>query len=129
MPSTAAVIIWSLLSQALCKICPSARELGDCLWGIKAKCPQIFVDSPEACEMSLQALEQLVKAELNVDTGRKTIVILDHVDVLDHKQLKSLKHVMRQSRCLFTGRSNSKLRLELQGIPSVDEDTEYHGNP
>ena len=129
MPSTAAVVTWSILSQALCKRCPSARELGGCLSDIKAKYPRVFVDSTEECEVSLQALEELFQAELNGDTGRETIVLLDHVDVLDPKQLKSLRHVMRQSRCLFTGISNSETKLVLQGMPSVDEDTEYHGNP
>lgn len=129
MPSTAAVITFSLLSQALCKTCPSAGERGGYLSDIIAKYPRVFVDSTEECEMSLQALEELFQAELDVDTGRESIVILDHVDVLDPKQLKSLRRVMKHSRCLFTGISNSETRLELQGMPSVDEDTEYHGNP
>lgn len=127
MSNTAAVITWSLFSQALCNRCPSVAELGGCLLDIIRGHPQLFVDSSERWEVSLQALEGLFDTEVNVNTDCQIIVILDHVDAIERNQLKDLRSFMRQSRCLFIGMSNSETRLELQGIPSVDEDTEYHG--
>ena len=137
--SKAAFILWCLIGQALQGRCQSAGEVGACISSSLKQYHGAFLDIQEGGKAVLEPFEKLFRFALNVEPSKEATIILDHVDAVDRKTIKLLKesvlHVLdgqreddvAKIRCLIIGKPTADVRWLFQGVPSIDEDTEYFG--
>ena len=101
--------------------------------------PRIFFDIQEDGEKAIDAFEKLFQAALYLEPMKETIIVLDNIDVLDRSNLRPLRESIQrvldcqrsdeavQIRCLISGQPTPDIKIALQGISTIDEDTEYYG--
>ena len=74
-----------------------------------------------------------------MESSKKAIIVLNHINAIDGSTLKPLRESIQrvvdgqreddvaQVRCLITGKPTTNVKWSFQGIASIDEDTEYFG--
>lgn len=137
--SKAAFILWCLIGQALQGRCQSAGEVGACISSILKQYHGTCLEIQEGGKTVLEPLEKLLQFALNIEPSKEATIILDHLDAVDRKNLRLLKESVQkvldkqreddvtEVRCVITGKPTADVKWSFQGIPSIDEDTEYFG--
>ena len=137
--SETALILWSLFGQALQGDYPSTDHMGASISQITSMYPRMFLDIQADREKVLNAFEKLIQAALNLEPRKETVIVLDHIDILDRMNLKPLIECIQrvldcqrsgeiaQIRCLICGQPTPDVKIALQGITSIDNNTEYYG--
>ena len=129
--SRAAFILWCLIGQALQGRCPSAGEVGACIFNSLKQYHGAFLDIQEGGKAVLEPFEKLFRLSLNVEPSKEATIILDHVDAVDRKNLRLLKESVQkvldkqreddvtQVRCLITGKPTADVKWSFQGLPPL----------
>ncbi|CAO1601299.1 hypothetical protein XANCAGTX0491_004966 [Xanthoria calcicola] len=133
-----ALITFSLFSQALHKYTASVPELKNTIADVMLSYSDLRIHSLDRKAAIDTVLRKLLIAALSIGTGRRTLILLDHVDALKKDGLQQLISRLQDilfhpanrehndCRCIIVGRHTSETELSLQnGISSIHDDTEY----
>lgn len=135
-----ALITFSLFSQALHKYTASVPELKNTIADVMLSYSNLRINSLDGKAAIDTVLRKLLIAALSIGTGRRTLILLDHVDALKKDGLQQLISRLQDilfhpanrehndCRCIIVGRHTSETELSLQnGISSIHDGTEYLG--